>query len=119
MRGPGTCFLEHDAESSNHCPGLEEVGSTESRQKVVKSHFVRQVRDLECPGPFRALLRVEQVVRTDAHIENVMWFDPIRVVVVVFRASLGQRQKLRHDGTCACGNRMVERRRDAAAGESD
>src|SRR6202521_3535430 len=94
----------------------------ECRQEVVQSNLVGQISDLHRRRELLVLLRVEQVVGTDAQVEDMAWFYAVGIVIVVLRAGLRQEQQLRQNRAAAAvigAEAAGEGSYLAAAGKSD
>src|ERR1700738_3791927 len=79
--------------------------ATKRGQKVVQGHLIGKVRDLHGSGDAPSPLGVEQIVGSDAEIEDVARFHAIRIVIVILLsrersiATLWKGNELRSDST--------------------
>src|ERR1039457_4658984 len=68
---------------SYHSSRLEEMCAAKRRQKIVKRHDIRQIRDFNRGSNAPQPLPVEEIVGADSQVEHVARLDAIGIVVVI------------------------------------
>lgn len=114
----GTASLKHISDRCLVSSRRNEVRSAEGRQEIVERHFVGEVGHRK-PEYHLVALGVEQIVGSERNVKQIPGLHAVRVMVVVFRSSLGQSEQCRSNRTGACPERTLQRGGRTIASQAD